>query len=45
MYLIFVVDAAMIPTLPEVFVVGFFSLHSDFGIPPEIPHQNLYPTS
>ncbi|TLZ59010.1 MAG: hypothetical protein E6K16_07720 [Methanobacteriota archaeon] len=34
MYLIFVVDAAVIPTLPEVFVVGFFSLHSDFGIPP-----------
>src|SRR2546422_7746396 len=36
MYLIFVVDAAVIPTLPEVFVVGFFSLHSDLGIPPVV---------
>src|SRR2546426_2557226 len=34
MYLIFVVDATVIPTLPEVFVVGFFYLHGQFGLPP-----------
>lgn len=34
MYLIFVVDASVIPTLPEVFVVGFYSLHTLFGVPP-----------
>ena len=34
MYLIFVVDAAVIPTLPEVFVVGFYSLHKTLGVPP-----------
>jgi hypothetical protein len=34
MYLIFVVDAAVIPTLPEVFLVGFFSLHGLLGVPP-----------
>src|SRR2546426_7061054 len=34
MYLIFVVDATVIPTLPEVFVVGFFYLHDRLGIPP-----------
>ncbi|TLZ54424.1 MAG: hypothetical protein E6K17_08115 [Methanobacteriota archaeon] len=34
MYLIFVVDATLIPTLPEVFVVLFFSYHTLFGVPP-----------
>jgi len=34
MYLIFVVDASVIPTLPEVFVVGFYSLHETLGVPP-----------
>ena len=34
MYLIFVVDAALIPTLPEVFVVLFFSYRTLFGVPP-----------
>ena len=34
MFLIFVVDASVIPTLPEVFVVAFYSLHTLFGLPP-----------
>ncbi len=34
MYLIFVVDAAVIPTLPEVFIVWFYSLHELFDVPP-----------
>jgi hypothetical protein len=34
MYLIFVVDAAVIPTLPEVFIVGFYYLHALLGVPP-----------
>lgn len=34
MYLIFVVDASVIPTLPEVFIVGFYYLHALFGVPP-----------
>ena len=34
MYLIFVVDASLTPTLPEVFVVLFFSYHTLFGVPP-----------
>ena len=36
MYLIFVVDASVIFTLPEVFVVLFFSLHSIYGLPPVV---------
>ena len=36
MYLIFVVDASVIFTLPEVFVVLFFSLHSLYGLPPVV---------
>lgn len=32
--MIFVVDAAVIPSLPEVFVVGFYSLHGIFGVSP-----------
>ena len=34
LYLIFVVDATVIPALPEVFVVGFFYLHDRLGLPP-----------
>jgi hypothetical protein len=34
MYLIFVVDASVIPTLPEVFIVWFYSLHTVFDMPP-----------
>ncbi|HYS71150.1 MAG TPA: hypothetical protein VEM95_01895 [Thermoplasmata archaeon] len=34
MYLIFVVDASIIPTVPEVFIVGFFTLHTLFGLTP-----------
>ena len=34
MYLIFVVDASVIFTLPEVFVVLFFSFHDDYGLSP-----------
>ncbi len=33
-YFIFVVDAAVIPTLPEAFVVGFYVLHRDLGVAP-----------
>ena len=35
-YLIFVVDASVFPTLPEVFVVGFYYLHGVFGLPPAL---------
>ncbi len=34
MFLIFVADAAIVPTLPEVFVVGFYYLHGVFQVPP-----------
>ena len=36
MYLIFVVDASVVPTLPEVFIVGFYYLHGVFGLPPAL---------